>query len=179
MWRCQSHGLNTATFIREKSAMLRVTTVNPCIIAVAAIMASCIGRGSGTCKVAQCSLCVYRQNPACKRRSYIVIHPCSQPRGLSSIVPMLNSEDAHCDLKDRDDRQIKFGLMYTFRPCNDLWVSFARRTPQLGNDVGVEQEHHGRSTGRNASSDRRAGSNSISSPMGGIISRKVGPSRRR
>lgn len=48
----RSHGLNNATPIGSKSAVLRVTTVNPCTSAVAAISASRSGRGSGTCKPA-------------------------------------------------------------------------------------------------------------------------------
>ena len=43
-----NHGLSTATPVGSKSATLRVTTVKPCTIAVAAIRASRSARGSGT-----------------------------------------------------------------------------------------------------------------------------------
>ncbi len=47
-----SHGFIKATPIGSKSATLRVTTVIPCVRAVAAISASSSGRGSGACKAA-------------------------------------------------------------------------------------------------------------------------------
>lgn len=51
--RCRaSHGSSQSTPIGTKSAAFRVTTVSPCTSAVAAINASCAGRGSGTCSCA-------------------------------------------------------------------------------------------------------------------------------
>lgn len=43
-----SQGLSSGTPVLTKSAVLRVTTVNPCSMAVAAIMVSRSERGSGT-----------------------------------------------------------------------------------------------------------------------------------
>ena len=48
-----SQGLIVGTPMGVKSAILRVTTVNPCAMAVAAMRASRSGRGSGTCRCAQ------------------------------------------------------------------------------------------------------------------------------
>lgn len=71
----------------------------------------------------------------------MVIHPGAQLGSLRGVAP-LDAQDAKLKLHERDDRDIKGGSVHTGQPNDNTCVGLAiAGFAQLGDDVGVKQEH--------------------------------------
>ena len=116
-----SQGLSNVTPIGSKLDVLRVTTVRPCIKAVAAMSASRSGRGSGTCKAAHRlampesigKICLWKGASTCRSNQ-------SRNRAPCSTIATFHQENAALQFKHSDDGEVHFRLCRRLRPRSDI-----------------------------------------------------------